>query len=470
MAAPVRLDDGERILSFLVESKQFGLRAADVIEVQRTPTITRVPNGSSSLAGLMNFHGTAIAVVRMSSVLGLATSNASGRSETRVVVYGQTPPVALLVDEVVELGTASGRRESGILDVSELLAKEFVAKSVERVRIGEAGRQAYAPVVAEVTVPLLSFRVASQRYALPLESVSEVVVLPADVVVLPRSDTAAVGMLDFRASVLPLISVAALLGLVEGGGRQHVLIVSLEGSKLGLVVGRVEGVVSIPQAAIEDVPAILQRGEGDAEIDGIARHGRVGELISILSPGKLFRNREIVQAIAQSTSGTAAMPEKAIETSVLQFVVFRLGRETYGLPIGAVDEIVQLPERLTRVPGAPEFVAGVMNLRGKALPLIDQRRRFESATESAGGRVIVSTVGELRAGFIVDSVSEILRVPASAVTAAPSMPGDGVKVFDRIAATDGGMVLVVDPKELLDRAERDLLKNFKPAAGTAVPS
>jgi purine-binding chemotaxis protein CheW len=470
MAAPVRLDDGERILSFLVKDKQFGLLAADVIEVQRTPAITRVPNGSSSLAGLMNFHGTAIAVVRMSSVLGIAAGNASGRSETRVVVYGQTPPVALLVDQVIELGTASGRRKSKILDISELLAKEFVAKSVERARIADTGQQAHAPFVAEVTVPLLSFRVASQRYALPLETVSEVMVLPADVVVLPQSDTAAVGMLDFRASVLPLISVAALLGLVEGGGRQHVLIVSLEGFKLGLVVGRVEGVVRIPQAEIEDVPAILQRGEGDAEIDGIARHGRAGELISILSPGKLFRNREIVQAIEQSTSGTAAMPEKAIETSTLQFVVFRLGAETYGLPIGAVDEIVQLPERLTRVPGAPDFVAGVMNLRGKALPLIDQRRRFESGTENAGGRVIVATVGELRAGFIVDSVSEILRVPASAVTAAPGMPGDGVKVFDRIAATDGGMVLVVDPKELLDRAERDLLKNFKPAAGTAIPS
>jgi len=241
------------------------------------------------------------------------------------------------------------------------------------------------------------------------------------------------------------------------------LIALLDDARVGLVTGPLDGVVRIPEAAIEAVPAILQRGKGDAEIDSIARLGTERSLISILSPERLLANREVGAAVQHSNAGASAMPQLKAETADLQFVVFRLGEETYGLPIEAVDEIVRLPETLTRVPGAPAFVAGVMNLRGRALPLIDQRRRFDVSAKGERGRVIVVTVSQLQVGFIVDNVSEILRVPATQVTSAPVMPGDGVEVFDRVAPTAEGMLLVIDPKELLDRAERDLLASFKPS-------
>ena len=78
-----------------------------------------------------------------------------------------------------------------------------------------------------------------------------------------------------------------------------------------------------------------------------------------------------------------------------QFIVFRLGDQEYGLPIAAVDEIARPPEHITRLPKAPAFIDGVMNLRGTVVPIVDLRRRFELAsTEPAGSRrILVVAVG-----------------------------------------------------------------------------
>ena len=67
-----------------------------------------------------------------------------------------------------------------------------------------------------------------------------------------------------------------------------------------------------------------------------------------------------------------------------QFIIFRLGDQDYGLPIAAVDEIARPPERIARLPKAPAFVDGVMNLRGAAVPIIDLRRRFEIESRRHG--------------------------------------------------------------------------------------
>lgn len=469
MGAAPSAEGTDQVLGFSVADKHFGLRARDVLEVRRTPALTRVPNGSPSLAGLMNYHGVAIAVVRMSSLLDVEPVGAD--QDGRVVVCAQDPPLALLVDRVSEVGGQATGERAKLIDLPHLLASRFMTVAPDAARVVGLGRARPEPALpAETSLTLLAFQVAAQCYALPLATVSEVLVLPDDIVLLPRAVATAIGMLAYRGAVLPLLSVAGLLGLVEAGTRRHVLVAALGTRRVGLVVGAVDGVLELAEAAIEPVPAILQRGEGDAEIDGIARHGGEGRLVSILSPEKLLRNTDVAQAMDRSTSEAASMPDLDQGPNELQFVLFRLGSETYALPIGVVDEIVQRPEKLTRVPGAPGFVAGVMNLRGVALPLIDQRRRFQIGDDDRRGRVIVATVGRLRAGFIVDAVSEILRVPASAVSAAPGMPGDGVKVFDRIATTNAGMVLVVDPEELLDRAERDMLAQFEPAEAEAPSS
>lgn len=153
-----------------------------------------------------------------------------------------------------------------------------------------------------------------------------------------------------------------------------------------------------------------------------------------------------------------------IQSAQEQILIFKLGDETYGLPIAAVDEVIRVPAEITRLPNAPDFVTGVVNLRGKAVALIDQRVRFQfdKSGLDAKARAIIVTIGALQAGFIVDAVTEVVSIPQAAVSAAPDLASEETDVFNRVAyLEDGGrMVLLVDPQALLSRAEQDLVTSI----------
>ncbi|MFC7690916.1 chemotaxis protein CheW [Paeniroseomonas aquatica] len=112
-----------------------------------------------------------------------------------------------------------------------------------------------------------------------------------------------------------------------------------------------------------------------------------------------------------------------------------------------------------------------MTLRGRVVPVIDQRRRFEVAGQAGGrGRIIVVTVDGLQAGFAVDAASELRRIAAAEIAPVPALGDEaGGQVFDRVAtlAGDGRMVLLIEPRALLDRAERDLLAGIAAAVPAA---
>jgi len=105
-----------------------------------------------------------------------------------------------------------------------------------------------------------------------------------------------------------------------------------------------------------------------------------------------------------------------------QVVVFGLLNEEYGLEITDVQEIVRFQE-ITKIPDAPVFIKGILNLRGKVIPIIDLKRRFyqmdSTVTEST--RILVVKVGDKTIGIIADEVSEVLRVPEEAIEPTPSL-------------------------------------------------
>ncbi len=140
-----------------------------------------------------------------------------------------------------------------------------------------------------------------------------------------------------------------------------------------------------------------------------------------------------------------------------QFVVFRLADEEYGVPIGAVQEIVRVPEHLTRLPKAPAFIKGVVNLRGSVLPVVDQRTRFDldDIERNDRQRIMVFTIDGVRTGFIVDSVSEVLKIPRSAIGPMPTLSDRQTELISRVANLEKQkrMIMLIDVDHLLERHE-----------------
>jgi purine-binding chemotaxis protein CheW len=466
---------GGGFLTVVAGGATVSLPAGCVQEVFRPRAMTRVPHAPAALLGLTSVRGSALPVVSLSVLMGRDAAAPSDAS--RVVVVEGEEPVGLLVEAVSAFGAGSGTP----VDPHRLLAQAFAGATPRHAAArgavrAEAGEAAQAPA-AQLAV--LAFVLAGQDFALPLEKVVAVMRLPAEVAAVPRTGEAMLGVTTRGGQLLPLVSPHALLGLRAAGRdarRARIVVIRLGSVPVGLVVDEVTAILRLAEAAIDPVPPVLTRGAGEARVEAIGRVDGGKRLVSILSPARLFDDETATRLLAEAgrEAGTMTAEEGAAET-VERFVVFRLGEEQYGLPIGAVDEIARRPASLTRVPRAPDFVAGVMNLRGAAIPVIDQRRRFATGgdVEPGRSRVIVITIGGLRTALAVDAVTGILALSASELTPAPGLATGEPAIFDRVARAggDGGMILLIEPKALLDAAERDLLGAIaRDAAGAASPA
>jgi purine-binding chemotaxis protein CheW len=139
----------------------------------------------------------------------------------------------------------------------------------------------------------------------------------------------------------------------------------------------------------------------------------------------------------------------------LQIVGFRIGRETFGLPISTVHEIVRTPE-ITNVPHAPEYVEGVMNLRGRIVPVIDLRRRFGGVTvqNNKKNRVLVVDVDSRPVGLIVDGASEVLKISDVEIEPPPNVFGDAsTNYVTGVAKYQGRLIILVDLRKILQSGE-----------------
>ena len=438
-------------------ARHYGLVLSEVVEVIRPRAITRVPNAPAALLGVANFRGSALPVLSLARLLDQEDGERTDR--TRIVVLAGGVQAGLLVDGIASI---SQLHDHAVLDTSSLIGRAYSA-TTQRAHPRRAASQVSLQQTGPETddrIALLTFEVCGQDFALPLSEICAVIKLPSEINVVPRTDSAIMGVTQHRAQLLPLVSLPHLLGLEGAEAPCHagsVLIVQLAGKAVGLVVGGVCLVVRVRPDALDPVPSVLTRGQGEASLSAICRLDE-GKLVSVLASDRLFDVDTTSRLMASSGNEDMAPVRNTVETRE-QFVVFQLGEERYGLPIGAVDEVVRRPPQLTRVPGAPSFVEGIMNLRGKMIPVIDQRQRFSVAGQRQdAARIIVLTVDGLQTGIAVDRVDEILSVASSELTPTPGME-TGNAVVDRVAMADanGTMVLLVEPRALLDRAERDLI-------------
>jgi purine-binding chemotaxis protein CheW len=456
------------VLSLRSGGETLSLPLAEVVEILQPRPLTRVPHGPPSLLGLANLRGAVVPVISLSALLGAGASPVTAAS--RLVLVSPGAAVALLADAVVTLAETSGARR---LELRDLLARDFAGLLRRSAAVdGGIAPAMAAPAPANADRVLMCFGLAGQDYALPMAEVAEIARLPQDVAALPRTDAAMLGVTAYRGGLLPLVSLRALVGLpatTPDPAQARLVVTRLAGNLAGLVVDDLRGLLRVPEVAIDPVPPVLTRGKAEARVAAICRADDGRRLVSLLEPAQLL-DGETAERLRGAVQGEAmAMSSEAIEESgaVEQFVLFQLGGEAYGLPIAAVEEVVRHPGTLTRIPRAPNFLEGVMNLRGSVVPVIDQRRRFAAPGAAAGRRrIIVVRLDGLLAGFAVDSVSEILGIPATALSATPGLAAEGSQVFDRVATTgaDGRMVLIVDPQALLDQAERDLLTAIAEAA------
>jgi purine-binding chemotaxis protein CheW len=147
----------------------------------------------------------------------------------------------------------------------------------------------------------------------------------------------------------------------------------------------------------------------------------------------------------------------------LQVVGFRIGNETFGVRIGSVREIVRVPE-ITAVPSAPETVEGVINLRGKIIPVMDLRKRFGQSDiqPDKKNRILVVELENKLVGLIVNAASEVLKIAPSEIEAPGNLFAEGESSYiTGVGKLKGRLIILLDIAKLLHRPE---FKRFEEAA------
>ncbi len=146
----------------------------------------------------------------------------------------------------------------------------------------------------------------------------------------------------------------------------------------------------------------------------------------------------------------AATPEQAA-VPLLHLIAFQLDREEYGVPVASVREVSRVGD-ITRVPQAPDHIRGVMNLRGRILPVLELRTRLGHAPLVPGpkARIVVAEVHGRVLGLLVDAVAQVLKVPSDRVVPPPDDARSAAADYlTGVAQLDGRLIILLDLERML---------------------
>jgi purine-binding chemotaxis protein CheW len=483
----------QQFVTFMAGEEVFAADMSPVKEIIRVPEVVRVPLAPSALEGLANLRGKVLPIISLRRLFGF--DELAHDDSTRALVVDVGQPLGFVVDRVssvvgvdashiedvgsirttVNTEVLSGLiKDVGehamimVLDFAKLIEREFAQIAAITKSAGVAGGSTASQQVEEEDssdeLQLVSFDVDGQEYAIAIEDVQEIVQVPEAVIHVPHAESHVLGVMTLRSRLLPLVSLRTMFSLPyrELDEKSRIVVLTLNGVSVGVVVDAVSEVLRVSKSVVDALPTLLAREGNLAEITSICRLDNGKRLVSIITARNLFGHSVIKEALSAVSENEREEGQQASEADDNldddeQVVVFRLDKEEFGAPIASVQEIVRVPEELIRVPKAPAFVEGVINLRGTVLPVIDLRLRLglEQIERSDRQRIMVFLISDVRTGFIVDQVAEVLKIPKTAIEQAPQLSQEQGRLLSRMANLEKQkrMVQLLDPPHLMEQKE-----------------
>jgi purine-binding chemotaxis protein CheW len=489
--------DTLQFVTFLVGGEVFAVDMAPVQEIIRVPDAVRVPLAPRTLEGLANLRGRVLPIVSLRRIFDF--DKKENDDATRAVVIDIGQPLGFVVDRVASVinvepesiegveglrGTIDSELLTGILknvsgypmvmvlDFAKLISKEFaeIAALAKSAGVTTAIVEAAASEDDEADsdeLQLVSFAVAGQEYAIDIDNVQEIVQVPDNIVHVPNSPAHVLGLMTLRERLLPLVSLRSLFSLPsrELDERSRIVVIALGAAAVGVVTDSVSEVLRVPKEVVDAMPAILAKDGDLSDISRICRLNGGKRLVSIIDSDVMFRHSVVKDALStvekMSDDKQNENQEDLDNDDEEQVVVFHLAEGEFGVPIDSVQEIVRVPDELTHVPKAPDFVEGVINLRGSVLPVIDQRKRLDlpPIERNDRQRIMVFLLAGVRTGFIVDAVTEVLKIHKDAIEASPKLSGEQSRLLGRVANLEKQkrMIQLIEPAHLIDDSDQKSL-------------
>lgn len=483
MASDINHDNltERQLVTFLLGDDEFGAEIMDVKEIIRVPDITKVPNAPSCVEGACNLRGNVLPIIDGRTRFNLEKKDKDENSRVLVIdVDGK--PTGIIVDkvsEVMRVKTAdidetpqivknvdsdylngvvkldNGNRLIMLLDIVKALKFNQLGKGNNNKK--EKNSRNHNTVLQSNNndsideEQLVTFLLENEEYAVGIMQVKEIIRVP-QIVKVPNCQSYLDGVVSIRNNLLPMINLRAYFGMerLDINDQMRILVVDMGTFTAGIIVDRISEVVRVPSNVIQPPPKFSE--DGGEQLKGVAKLNNGNRMILILEPSKLVSAEEMnsFNDICETTDTVTSSDETVSQIlDEERLVIFKLAMEEYGIKIFHVQEINRMTG-ITKIPRAPHYIEGIVNLRGNVIPALDLRKLFqlEEKQITDATRIIIVDVDGKRTGIIVDSVSEVLKIENRLIEATPDILSSGVDsdYVEGVGKLDNGkrMIMILD--------------------------
>ncbi|MBF0353459.1 MAG: chemotaxis protein CheW [SAR324 cluster bacterium] len=427
-------------MTFNVGSELFGVRIEIVQQIIRPPQITAIPRTPGFFLGVLNLRGETISTIdlRVRFSMGKAVKSA----ETRVIIVDyRHSRLGLLVDRMgsvlninnnqirtpspfIEKNTLEylsgtvqidAKKSLLLLDADRLMAPEDFRLGEVIIRSDKTG-QGGELVVAEPEQVLIGFKLADEYYLMEINIVEEIIRSPTAISEVPQHTRALEGVFHLRDQIIPLLRLTKRFGLPDqpDGPNTAVLVVNVLGVKIGLIVDAITGVKRLRESNIEPLPKNVEASRS-RHLKGVFQSKDNGQhfvyLVTILE--KIFLEDELERLGDFQDAHMQEMLESAKPVAeIMSLLRFKVGGEIYAIRILQVNQITNM-QTVCSVPMTPDYIKGVMNVRGEIITVLDLSTMFGSTEmfSSKKAKIIVVDIGERKVGLQVEEVIGIVFLP-----------------------------------------------------------
>lgn len=497
----------EQLVTFSLNNESFAFPINIMQEIVRVPNVTTVPQAADCVRGISNLRGNILPIIDMRTRLNMEPIEDDDRTRVVVIkvagnVFGcvveSVSSVARLEKDTIEAPpeTVAGMDGQNLLGITRLSddnltmildPMKIMPEDVPLVDLPTGSTSSESSsAIADNTIMheeelLVLFTIGTEEFGVDIMEVQEIIRVD-EITVVPRAPSFVKGVVTLREHLLPIIDLRTKFSMTDFDAEfsdnedyqeklddRRIVVVNIGGMLTGIIVDSVSEVLRLAKSKIDPPPAILSADE-QSRLKGVGKVGEGERIVMLLEAGKLIseEEKEIVRKAGDGEDmsiGAGQDLDGMVDEK--QFVCFELNKESYALDIMNVQEIIRC-SNITDVPQAPGFVEGIINLRGNVLPVIDMRTRFSMGTaeKNDATRIIVAKFDGRVTGFIVDRVTEVLRVPISQIEDAPAIVSGSAenKFLDGIAKLDGGkkILIVIDIQKVMNVEESDMLEEKFP--------
>ncbi len=449
---------------FRIGEEVFAYETGSVSETIKVDRVFPVPKAPHYVKGVINLRNRVIPLIDTGRLLW----DEDTESDTAVILDVKGEPIGILVDKVigiteVEEEDVKDKEEVEIADVREdliegifekdgsvvfildlspvLESKERASRKVQKKR-GPSEKEETVKEKEELDGYVI-FQLGEEWFAVWVEDVREIVDYPSQVSPIPRSPDYIEGVFLLRGEKLVLVSLRRLLGVPSSRQEQRVIVFKLGNVVIGAAVDDVKEIRWIPKDSILRMEGRVS--EGVVVLDGGSR------LASVLNVQEMLNVEDIEGVI-----DTEEEIERTEVKEMRSFVRFDLGNVDMVIPIEKVKEVIEVDE-VSPLPGAPDYVRGMFNLRNSVIAIIDLPKKLDVKTEGDSNKVIV--LEDIPAGLVVTKLKGIFRTEEENIQPAEDLAGVEENLLEGIIKTeDGGVIFILDVDKVIEEQDIKLLR------------